>query len=286
MREQLLKLLGLQEKDVQSAEVRQIPLEFIDYNPYQPRKQFDQQNLQDLAASINTYGIIQPLLVRKKDHKYELIAGERRLRAAKLAGLLSVPAIITEYTNQEIAELALVENLQREDLNFMDEAEGYQLLLDEFEITQEELARRVGKSQSTIANKLRLLRLPTNIRQIISQEMITERHARALLKLKNDNQQIQVLNQIYENKLNVRETEELIETIIRAENSETSKSEQKKKKRKVIRIMRDARILLNTVRELVKDLQNSGVPIDLTEIDRENELQLVITIAKKKVEAN
>jgi ParB family chromosome partitioning protein len=135
-----MKLLGLQEKDVQTAEVRQIPIDLIVLNPYQPRKQFYEESLQELADSIRNFGVIQPILVRRKDDQYELIAGERRLRASKLAGLALVPAIVTDYSNQEMAEVALVENLQREDLGFMDEAEGYRLLIDEFGITQEELA--------------------------------------------------------------------------------------------------------------------------------------------------
>jgi ParB family chromosome partitioning protein len=278
-----MKLLGLQEKDVQTAEVRQIPIDLIVLNPYQPRKQFYEESLQELADSIRNFGVIQPILVRRKDDQYELIAGERRLRASKLAGLALVPAIVTDYSNQEMAEVALVENLQREDLGFMDEAEGYRLLIDEFGITQEELARRVGKSQSTIANKLRLLRLPDNVRQNISQEIITERHVRALLKLKNDKQQIEVLNEIYEKKLNVRETEDLIEKVLEPPLSE--KGKKKDKGQKVIRIVRDARILINTVRQLVKDMQNSGVPIQLEEIDGEERFQVVISIAKKKAAA-
>jgi ParB family chromosome partitioning protein len=278
-----MKLLGLQEKDVQTAEVRQIPIDLIVLNPYQPRKQFYEESLQELADSIRNFGVIQPILVRRKDDQYELIAGERRLRASKLAGLALVPAIVTDYSNQEMAEVALVENLQREDLGFMDEAEGYRLLIDEFGITQEELARRVGKSQSTIANKLRLLRLPDNVRQNISQEIITERHVRALLKLKNDKQQIEVLNEIYEKKLNVRETEDLIEKVLEPPLSE--KGKKKDKGQKVIRIVRDARILINTVRQLVKDMQNSGVPIQLEEIDGEERFQVVISIAKRKAAA-
>ncbi|HHV71059.1 MAG TPA: nucleoid occlusion protein [Clostridia bacterium] len=285
MREQLIKLLGLQEKDVDNSQIRQIPIDLIKVNPYQPRKHFNEDSLKELSDSIRTFGIIQPLLLRKQKNYYELIAGERRLRASKMAGLTTVPAIITNYTNQEMAELALVENLQREDLGFMDEAEGYRLLIDEFGLTQEELARRVGKSQSTIANKLRLLRLPENVRQNISQEIITERHARALLRLKNDKQQLEVLNKIYEQKLNVRQTEEVIESILRAETLPAVKKEKEKKNKKVVRFIRDVRILINTVRQLVNDMEKSGIPICIEEVDTGEQYQLVVSITKKKAVA-
>ena len=154
-------------------------------NPYQPRKDFEEDALDDLAASIAEYGVLQPLLVARSDNdEYVLIAGERRLRASKLAGLKDVPVIVSSYTKQQSAEIALIENLQREDLHYLEEAEGYEKLMTQFNLTQEAMALRVGKKQSTIANKLRLLNLPPEIRTVLKEKQLTERHGRALLKLK------------------------------------------------------------------------------------------------------
>ena len=174
--------------------VLRVPVEKILPNPYQPRKDFEAEALDDLAASIAEYGVLQPLLVaRGAGDTYILIAGERRLRASKLAGLSDVPVIVSNYTEQQIAEIALIENLQREDLHFFEEAEGYEKLMTQFNLTQEAMAMRVGKKQSTIANKLRLLNLPLEIRNAIKESGLTERHGRALLKLKDMEQQEQAL---------------------------------------------------------------------------------------------
>lgn len=177
-----LKTENLQKStDVQ---VLRIPLYKIMPNPYQPRKEFESEALAELADSIRQYGVLQPLLVAPgPEGNYILIAGERRLRASTMAGLEAVPVIISEYTPQQIAEIAMIENLQRKDLHYLEEAEGYEQLLRTFNLTQESMAARVGKKQSTIANKLRLLRLPESIRQQLHDSELTERHARALLKL-------------------------------------------------------------------------------------------------------
>ena len=162
--------------------VERIPVGKIVPNPYQPRKDFEEDALDDLAASIAEYGVLQPLLVARSDNgEYVLIAGERRLRASKLAGLKDVPAIVSSYTKQQSAEIALIENLQREDLHFLEEAEGYEKLMTQFNLTQEAMALRVGKKQSTIANKLRLLNLSPEIRNVLKEKQLTERHGRALL---------------------------------------------------------------------------------------------------------
>ena len=190
--------------------IKSVAISKIISNPYQPRTGFDQESLKDLAESIDNFGIIQPLTIRPKGEEYELIAGERRLKAAKLAGLAEVPVIIKDFDNQETAEIALVENLQRKDLDFLEEAHAYEQLLEEFNLTQSELAKRIGKSQSTIANKLRILNLDIDIQKIIKNPNISERHARVLLKIKEKEKQKEIANKIISEKLTVRETEKVI----------------------------------------------------------------------------
>ena len=181
-------------------------------NIYQPRKTFNDDTIEELAQSIKAYGIIQPLSVRKMGNdSFELVAGERRLRAAKKAGLSKVPAIIVDITDKESAAIALLENLQREDLNYIEEAEAYYNLIRDHSYTQEQLAETIGKKQSTIANKLRLLKLSQEVRKMLLENDLTERHARALLKLSEEEDQIRVLNFVIEKKLNVKETEKYIE---------------------------------------------------------------------------
>ena len=194
------------------VQILQIPLSKIVPNPYQPRKEFESEALSELADSIRQYGVLQPLLVAPgKGDTYILIAGERRLRASIMAGLGTVPVIVSEYTSQQIAEIALIENLQRKDLHYLEEAEGYEKLVNTFHLTQESMAIRVGKKQSTIANKLRLLRLPVSVRKKLHDSDLTERHARVLLKLENEDLQKAVLQKVLKEHLNVRQTEALVE---------------------------------------------------------------------------
>ena len=222
-------------------------------NPYQPRKNFDEEALRDLSASIAQFGVLQPLLVAPADNgRYMLIAGERRLRASKMAKLQEVPVIISEYTSQQIAEIALIENLQREDLHFLEEAEGYEQLMEEFHLTQEAMAARVGKKQSTIANKLRLLRLSDRIRKILVEGGLTERHARALLKLDDEEKQVQVLTVVLDNGYSVRQTESYIEKLL-------EDKKQEKKKRMVI--VNDVRIYLNSIKQVVSAIKDVGIPV-------------------------
>jgi ParB family chromosome partitioning protein len=171
-----------------------IPIDEIAPNPYQPRKDFSGSSLEELATSIKEYGVLQPVNVRKIGGKgYELVSGERRLRATRLAGMEVIPAVVIEVVEQDSAVIALIENLQREDLNFMEEAEGYHNLISDHGMTQEELAKKVGKKQSTIANKLRLLKLNNKIKKTILENELTERHARALLKLPGELLQVRLL---------------------------------------------------------------------------------------------
>lgn len=243
----------------ETQSVQKVAPDSIIPNPFQPRKTFNDDSLQELAASIREFGVIQPLLVRRRGTVYELIAGERRLRASRLAGLPEVPVIIRELEDQEMAELAMIENLQREDLHFLEEAEGYQHLIASFNFTQEELARRVGKNQSTIANKLRLLKLASEVRQAVVEQKLTERHARALLKIEDTNVQLEVLGGVLEKGLNVRETEDLIENYTR--NISREKEKQATPKQTVVKIIKDVRIFINTINSVVSQMKKSGMDI-------------------------
>ncbi len=238
---------------ISEVKVVKVAIDQIFPNPYQPRKNFDDEALRDLSASIAQFGVLQPLLVAPVDNgRYMLIAGERRLRASKMAKLQEVPVIISEYTSQQIAEIALIENLQREDLHFLEEAEGYEKLMEEFHLTQEAMAARVGKKQSTIANKLRLLRLSDRIRKILVEGGLTERHARALLKLDDEEKQVQVLTVVIDNGYSVRQTESYIEKLL-------EDKKQEKKKRMVI--VNDVRIYLNSIKQVVSAIKDVGIPV-------------------------
>ena len=193
-----------------SGPSQEIDIQLITANPYQPRKEFSDEKLTELSESIREHGVIQPLIVRQINGKYELIAGERRLRASKLAGLTKVPIVIREMSDESMMEVALVENLQREDLNPIEEAEAYRRLMNEFHLTQEEISKKVGKSRPAIANFLRLLNLPTEIRDDLARGTLTMGHARALLGLKTVEEQKHAWSRIQKQNLSVRETEELI----------------------------------------------------------------------------
>ena len=257
------------------VQIIRVPLSKISPNPYQPRKEFESEALSELADSIRQYGVLQPLLVAPgKNGTYILIAGERRLRASTMAGLGEVPVIVSEYTTQQIAEIALIENLQRKDLHYLEEAEGYDKLLNTFHLTQESMAARVGKKQSTIANKLRLLRLPVSVRKILHGSGLTERHARVLLKLENEETQKKVLQIILKDRLNVRQTEALVEKTLKAENRP-----EKKKPRLVI--VNDVRIYLNSIRDIMESVEKAGIPSSM-EQDMDGD-DVVVTLRIKNV---
>lgn len=195
----------------------------------QPRKIFDEQQLNELAESIKTYGILQPLLVQKqaKGDNYEIIAGERRWRAAKLAGLKEVPVLIREYSRQQTMEIALIENVQREDLNPIEEAKAYQMLIQEFGLKQEEVADRVSKNRATVTNSMRLLKLDERVQEMLIQNSITGGHARALLGLEDGEQQYQIAKKIESNKLSVREVERLVKMLTKPEKIKEEKPKEK-----------------------------------------------------------
>ena len=257
------------------VQVLQVPLSKIVPNPYQPRKEFESEALSELADSIRQYGVLQPLLVAPgKDGTYILIAGERRLRASIMAGLGTVPVIVSEYTTQQIAEIALIENLQRKDLHYLEEAEGYEKLVNTFHLTRESMAIRVGKKQSTIANKLRLLRLPVSVRNKLHDSKLTERHARVLLKLENEETQRAVLQKVLKGNLNVRQTEALVEKTLK----ENGKLDKKKPR---IVIVNDVRIYLNSIREIMETVKTSGIPASM-EQDMDGD-DVVVTLRIKNV---
>lgn len=201
-----------QEKNVGSGEIL-VKINEVEPNREQPRKEFDEDSLMELADSIRQFGILQPLLVQKKQDYYEIIAGERRWRAAKLAGIKDVPIIVKNYTDQEIVEISLIENIQRENLNPIEEAMAYKRLLEEFDLKQDEVAERVSKSRTAVTNSMRLLKLSERVQQMIVDDMISTGHARALLALDDEEQQYILANKIFDEKLSVRETEKLVKAL-------------------------------------------------------------------------
>lgn len=277
MKDHISKIFGIT-NEVDKNEIKNLDLTAITPNPFQPRRVFDPTHLEELGQSIRDYGVLQPILVRKIGTGYELVAGERRFRASQLIGLQTIPAIVKNLSDKEIAEMALIENLQREDLNYFEEAEGYAKLMKEFGITQEEIAKRMGKSQSTIANKLRLLNLPEVVRKEISINVITERHARALLKLEDENLQLKALEEIYSKNLNVRQTDELVEQLLIF----NEKQSKEKTRRKMKKIFKDMRLYLNTIRSAVNTIRDAGLDADISENDYEEYLEVTIRLPKNK----
>ena len=261
-------------KAVSEVKVVKVPIDTIFPNPYQPRKSFDDAALEDLSASIAQYGVLQPLLVSPaEDGRYMLIAGERRLRASKMAKLAEVPVIISEYTSQQIAEIALIENLQREDLHYLEEAEGYEKLMNQFHITQEAMAARVGKKQSTIANKLRLLGLSAPVRKVLMDAELSERHARALLKLADDEKRLEVMETMVATNFSVRQTEEYINKLL------DGKSEEKRKR---MVIVNDVRIYLNSIKQVVDAVKTAGIPVAMEQTLEGDEVIISVRIKNQK----
>ncbi len=244
---QPLGLLRVHEKQI----VR-IPLDAIQPNPYQPRRIFDEEALSALALSIREVGLLQPITVRRAGGGfYEIIAGERRFRACRLAGVTHIDAIVQTAREQESAVFALIENLQRENLSYFEEAEGYLALMREHGLTQDDLALRLSKNQSTIANKLRLLKLPLRVRERLTAGCLTERHARALLRLPDEEAQMSVLETAIRRQLTVKRTEELVEKALCAP------APVKRSPRVTLRVS-DPRLYLNAMRKLVEQMKQTG----------------------------
>lgn len=251
-----------------------LPIHLVMPNPNQPRKIFDHDALKELSESIRQYGVIQPVTVRKKrDGTYELVAGERRLKAAALAGLLKIPAIIIEMEDEDSAIVALMENIQRQNLSFLEEAAGYRNLLDKCGLTQEELAQKIGKTQSAIANKIRLLKLPSAVREIVRDNSLTERHARALLRLDSEEKQVYAAIRIADLNLSVKQSEELIDKIIRKGIEEPAKE-------KVQRSISDVRVFFKTISKAISLMNEKGIEASAQKDETDNYYEYVIRIQK------
>ncbi|HHT66475.1 MAG TPA: nucleoid occlusion protein [Clostridiales bacterium] len=270
-----------------SRRIENIPIHMIKPNPYQPRKSFSVHSLEELAQSIRQYGIIQPITVRSSSQSgYELIAGERRLRAAKLAGLDYIPAMIIHSCEQDSAIFAMIENLQRENLHYLEEAKGYASLIQDHGFTQEELAVKLGKSQSTIANKLRILRLSNSIKELLIRENLTERHARALLKLPDDELRLKAVRQVVAKKMNVRDTEVVIDEFLEELQDKKQRAGRKKeaqdgkRQTRVFKRTKDIRIFINTIRNAVNLLKGYGLEVQYFQVDKEDQVEITVMIPK------
>lgn len=209
-----------EEKQVETV----VKIAKVEPNREQPRKNFDEDALQELADSIKQFGLLQPILVQDRNDYYEIIAGERRWRAAKLAGLKEIPVIIKNYTDQEIVEISLIENIQREDLNPIEEAMAYRRLLEEFNLKQDEIAERVSKSRTAVTNSMRLLKLCDGVRQMIIDDMLSTGHARALIPIEDEDRQLQLAQKIFDEKLSVREVERVVKGILKPDTQKTKKN--------------------------------------------------------------
>lgn len=265
---------------MRQREVARIPIDSIRPNPYQPRRVFSQEALEELCQSIRQYGLLQPIAVRKAGNDvYELIAGERRLRACRMAGMTTIDALVFSAYEQDSAVIAMMENLQRENLHYMEEAEGYQNLIRDHGLSQEELARRLGKNQSTIANKMRILKLPASVKALLLEHNLTERHARSLLRLHDEEMQIKIARVIVEQSLNVKATEELVErTISRIYGIE---KEERPAANKVSAFVRDTRLYVNSIKTIVQQMQSAGLQPAYDAQETEKGLEIRLTIPKR-----
>ena len=241
-------------------------------NPNQPRRRFDYDELEGLAQSIRANGILQPLLVRQLDDgKYELVAGERRLRAARLIGLTKLPCIVNEISESESAVFAVIENLQRQNLDFFEEAEAIALLMSDYRLSQEELCKKLGKAQSTISNKLRLLKLSEEMRFKISRAGLTERHARTLLSLTDEVQRARALSIIIDRHLTVSESESLVEQMLRKHETP---------KRQILKGFKDIRIFINTLNNAVDTIRRAGIDADSIKTETDEYVEYIVRIPK------
>lgn len=256
----------------EKGRILMLKLDLVQPNKEQPRKTFDEEKTNELAESIKNYGVLQPLLVQKNDSFYEIIAGERRWRAAKAAGLKEVPAVLKEYSKQEAMEISLIENVQRADLNPIEEALGYRQLIDEFGLTQEEIAVRVAKSRTAITNTMRLLKLDEQIQNMLVQGVITSGHARALLSLEDTQMQLKAAKEILDKKLSVRETERLVKRLQKEASGE--KKEEKKKDETLALIYQDLEDRMKSVMGTKVSIHNKDKNKGRIEIEYYSEAEL------------
>ena len=272
MKEQLSKIFGFTERE-ENEEVKHIHVKDIVPSPFQPRTVFDDERIDELSQTIKTHGVIQPIVVRVRNDKFEIIAGERRFRAVQKLGLDTIPAIVKEFNDSQAASIALIENLQREGLTSIEEANAYQKLMEIHNLTQESLAQRIGKSQSTIANKIRLLQLSEPVKEALKLRKISERHARALLGLRDEHLQIKILNEIINRDLTVKQTEARVEQY---------KTNKKPSRPKRISFSKDVRLAVNTIRQSIVMVTKSGMEIETEEKDHEHYYEISIKIPKRK----
>lgn len=265
-------MLKKQNKIRTESQIISVPQSDILPNPNQPRKRFDYDELEGLAQSIRTNGILQPLIVRQLENgKYELVAGERRLRAARLVGMTRVPCVVNDISETDSAVFAVLENLQRQDLDYFEEAEALATLVSEYHIGQDELCKKLGKAQSTLSNKLRLLKLSDEMRYKISRAGLSERHARALLSINDEVQRARALSIIIDRHLTVSESEALIEQMLR-------KNEVPKKQ--MLRGFKDIRIFINTLNNAVDTIRRAGIDADSVKTETDEYVEYIVRIPK------
>lgn len=262
-------------KELAMTNVKFIPTQKLLPNPYQPRKQFVSEDMLSLADSIKENGVLQPLLIRRLNNSpyFEIVAGERRLRASILAGVEEVPCIELDCDYEQSAVFSILENVQRCDLSFFEEANAISQLMNHFGLSQSDVAKKLGKSQSALSNKLRLLRLPVDVRYYIEQEGLTERHARALLQLDNEKDIWKVLNVIKQKGLNVAQTEKYIESIT---------NKQVKHRKNVVTIFKDVRIFVNTVNRAIETMKRSGIDAESNKTETDDYIEFVVKIPKNE----
>lgn len=262
-----------QQRVKSTAEIYNIPQAMIVPNPNQPRKRFDYDELENLAQSIRENGILQPITVRKReDKKYELVSGERRLRAARLVGMVKIPSIVINIDDKSSAMFSIIENLQRQSLDFFEEAEAIEKLVGEYAMSREEVAQKLGLAPSTVSNKLRILRLPEEMRFELARAGLTESHARALLMLEDDNQRARALSIIVDRHLNVAESERMINQMINRNN----------RSRNPLRGIRDVRLFINTLNHAVDTIRRAGVEADAARSETEEYIEYVVRIPKSE----
>ncbi len=265
-------MLKTSSKNKVNCQIQLLPHQIIMPNPQQPRRVFDFDELEGLAASIRSNGLLQPINVRKTDKgDYELISGERRLRAARMIGMTKIPCIVMNVSDAQSALFALIENVQRENLHFFEEAVAIEKLMTDHGLTQEEIAKKLGKAQSTLSNKLRLLRLPEELRDKITYARLTERHTRALLTLPDNLTRARILDIVIERHLTVFETEKLINDI---------KRRKKNKSRPLFKNHKDMRIFLNTLNHAVDVIRKAGIEADTARSETDEYFEYVIRISK------
>lgn len=281
MKESMGRLLNGQEAVMDATQVVNIHVGEIVSNPFQPRTVFDEESIGELARTIQTHGVIQPIVVRRRGSAYELIAGERRWRAVRYLGWDTIPAIVREMNDAQTASVALIENLQREGLTPIEEAVAYQQLLELHGLTQESLAQRLGKGQSTIANKLRLLHLPSGVQEALLARRVTERHARALLALPDEELQVKLLQETIDRGWNVKQLEERVKATLTKMQQQTTRNQPKKRG-----LSRDVRLAVNTIRQSLEMIEKTGISVICEESDDAEYVEFLIRVPKNAAIAN